>query len=410
MKMKLNQVFSTKDWEVLTKGRHNTPLNRFKGMPYFAEVNGRIPVINFHINSKKEGKEQTPWRDLIFQEDGSITYNGDNKESTKSAHETFGNKQVLKILHLYSSKNQNDRLNAPPIIITQQVTVGNKSGYRRFLGVGIINKSPLLIQQYEKNSSSVFSNFQYEVTLLNLSPQDYFDWDWIDDRRDSSININNTIKKAPSSWKEWVLQGNDCITKVRLKIRTYKIISESEQKKMPANNQNIISELLKKHYPNPNKDGIRFEALASFITSLFFEKQNYKRGWITKGSGDRGVDFVGRLDIGDDDFSTTSIIVLGQSKRYSQSIRGEMVTRVASRMTRGYIGVVVTLDSFTKPSQEEIKDDKLPIILINGKKASELLLNYMNKTKKSLSSIVQEQDLWAQNNIGDLHYDRILNS
>jgi hypothetical protein len=409
MQIKLNQIFSTKEWETLTKGRHKAPLNRFKGMPYFAEVNGRTPAINFHINSNKEGKELTPWRDLIFQEDGSVTYNGDNKEASKCAHETFGNKQVLKILHLYSSKNQFDRLSAPPILVTQQVSIGKKTGYRRFIGVGIINKSPQLVQQYEKYSNKVFSNYQYEITLLKLSPNDNFDWNWVDDRRDSSIDLNHVNNKAPESWREWIKRGNECLYKIQLKIRSYKLVSESEQKQMPINNKIIIAELLKKHYPNPIKDGIRFEAMASFITSLFFEKNKYERGWITKGTGDRGVDFVGRLDIGDDDFSKTSIVVLGQSKRYSKSISGEMVTRVASRMTRGYIGVVVTLDTFTRQTQEEIKDDKLPIILINGKKASELLLNYMNKTKKDLKTLVIEQDKWAEENTGDLHYDRILN-
>jgi hypothetical protein len=77
-------------------------------------------------------------------------------------------------------------------------------------------------------------------------------------------------------------------------------------------------------------------------------------------------------------------------------------------MIRGYIGVVITLDTFTTAAQAEIKDDKLPIILINGKKVSELLLNYMNYSGKSLAKIVKEQDEWAQSNIGSEHYDSIL--
>jgi hypothetical protein len=415
MKVKLNQVLSTEaqggyiQWKILTKGRHKTPLNQFKGMPYFAEVNGRVPIINFHSNPLKEDKEQTPWRDLIFQEDGSVTYNGDNYQTSKSAHETFGNKLVLKILHLYASKNEKERLLAPPILITRSFTIGKKTGFRKLIGIGIIRKNPILIQQYEKSTDKIFSNYQFEVTLLKLSPEDYFDWSWIDDRRDSKISLEDSILKAPSSWKEWVKKGDDCLPKVKLKIRTYKLISEKEQKQMPKQNELVVSELLNKYYPNPVKDGIRFEAMASFISTLFFENQTYMRGWITKGSGDRGVDFVGRLDIGQDDFSKTSIIVLGQSKRYSKPIAGESLTRVASRMTRGYIGVVVTLDTFTKPAQAEIKDDKLPIILINGKKVSELLLTYMNKTKKTLAEIVKTQDEWAYSNLGDEHYDKILN-
>ncbi len=65
--------------------------------------------------------------------------------------------------------------------------------------------------------------------------------------------------------------------------------------------------------------------------------------------------------------------------------------------------------SLTSPAQAEIKDDKLPIILINGKKVSELLLTYMNLSGKTLKQIVEEQDEWAEENIGTEHYDSILN-
>ena len=124
---------------------------------------------------------------------------------------------------------------------------------------------------------------------------------------------------------------------------------------------------------------------------------------------DRGVDYVGRLDIGDDEFSKTSIIVLGKSKRYKNSISGEKLTMVASRLTRGYIGVVVTIGTFTSLAQAEIKDDKLPIILINGKKVSELLLTYMTLSVKSLNQIVMNQDCWAVRNIGTEHYSKVSN-
>jgi len=186
-------------------------------------------------------------------------------------------------------------------------------------------------------------------------------------------------------------------------------LHKREQEEMPPRNRQVLDELLKVHYPKTT-DGVRFEAMASFITSCFFKDLNYQRGWITKGSADRGVDFVGRLKIGESGMSQTSIIVLGQSKRYTSQISGEQVTRVASRMTRGYIGVVVTLSTFSDGTQKEIYGDRLPIILINGKKASELLLNYMNEHRKSLHELVQIQDAWASENIGGDNYNAILNA
>jgi hypothetical protein len=415
MKIELNQIFSTEathefqSWKTLTKGRYKKPLNRFKGMPYFAKSRGITPVINFHSNPFKEDENQTPWRDLIFQEEGRVIYNGDNYQSSKTASSTFGNKLVLSLVYLYASKEIDDRLKVPPIIITKTINYKGKTGFREFIGFGLITVSPRLVHQYEKKTNKVFSNYQFEVTLLKLDDGEKFNWKWIDDRRDKSISIIDSLKYAPKSWKDWVKNGNTTLSKNRLRIKSYRIVSKKEQSDMPNRNLEIINELLNIHYPNPTKDGIRFEALASFITELYFNSEKYYRGWITVGSNDRGVDYVGRLDIGDDEFSKTSIIVLGQSKRYKNSISGEKLTRVASRLTRGYIGVVVTLGTFTSLAQAEIKDDKLPIILINGKKVSELLLTHMNLSGKSLNQIVMNQDEWADRNIGTEHYSKISN-
>lgn len=414
MKIKLNSIFATEQnedyphWETLTKGVHEKGLNLYKGMPYFADIQNRVPLLNFHTNPFKEDEERSPWRDLIFQEEGRVIYNGDNKSSSKNANTTYGNKKVLEVIPLYFSKDRDERLRAPPILITKTIKIGKKTGFRKFIGIGIINKSPSLIQQYAKDDDSVFSNYQFEVTLISLVPEDIFDWAWIDDRRDKKLNNEEVLKNAPACWKKWVEQGSEVVSQIQLKIKSYRTISVAEQRDLQPQNQKIIDDLLKQHYPKES-DGIRFEALASFITTLYFGNENYHRGWITVGSGDRGVDFVGRLDIGHDSFSSTSIIVLGQSKRYKSPISGERLTRVASRMTRGYIGVVVTLDTFTKQAQEEIKDDKLPIILINGKKVSELLLTYMNRSNKTLVEIIKEQDKWAEANLGTLHYETILN-
>ena len=46
-------------------------------------------------NPFKEDEDESPWRDLIFQEEGRVLYNGDNKSSEKNANDTFGNKKVL---------------------------------------------------------------------------------------------------------------------------------------------------------------------------------------------------------------------------------------------------------------------------------------------------------------------------
>ena len=414
----MNQVFWTsqsqpeweqfESWDELTSGRIGVKLNTYSGMPYFKEVNGRVPMINFYINPFKHDTKESPWRDIITQQEGKVLYNGDNKDANSSAHETKGNKVVLKVLEKFFSNQHEDRLKAPPIIVTEKQKIGKGEGYRKFIGFGLIVQPPRLVQQYEIGTDVVFSNFQFQVALFKLGDGEKFNWSWIDDRRDERISDTEALKQAPESWKKWVNGGSSVIPECQLRILNYKTYSSAEQREMSEAHRRVLEDLLKVHYPDPTRDGLRFEAMASFVTKLFFDGFSFHRGWITSGSGDRGVDFVGRLDIGDGHFANTSLIVLGQSKRYRAAISGEKVTRIASRMTRGYIGVVVTLDTFTESVQHEIKDDKLPIIMINGKKVAELLLQYMNMTGTSLSDLVAEQDEWSRNNVGDRHYETVL--
>ena len=315
---------------------------------------------------------------------------------------------MLDVLPLYFSKNIEDRYKAPPIIVTRTVNINGSKAFREFVGFGVISSNQRLIHQYNENMN-VFSNFQYEVALLHLYPDNEFDWAWIDDRRDKDIAIKDKIERAPQSWKTWVEKGSDHIDDIRFKINSTYTESVDSQKKLSIKEDDIIKKLLNEFYPyegkNRNANAIRFESMSAFIAQLYFEESGYfyRTGWITKGTGDRGVDFVGRLEIGNDHFSKNTLIVLGQSKRYSGLINGESLTRIASRMTRGYMGVVVTLDAFSVAGQREVKDDRLPIIMINGKKVAQLLLDYISKTKNNLQNIVDERDAWMRNNTKGHH-------
>jgi len=225
MKIKLNEIFSTaphedyKTWGELTTGDYQSGLNLYKGMPYLSEVEGRIPLINFHINPYKEENSESPWRDLVFQDEGIVIYNGDNKSSDKKAHETFGNKKVLDVLPLYFSKDKSQRLKAPPILVTRTVKIESQTGYREIIGIGLIKESPQLVHQYEKKSKAVFSNYQFTVTLISLAPDDFINWKWIDDRRNSELSDESTLAFAPKNWIQWVENGMSSLPKIQLKIK-----------------------------------------------------------------------------------------------------------------------------------------------------------------------------------------------
>jgi hypothetical protein len=93
----------------------------------------------------------------------------------------------------------------------------------------------------------------------------------------------------------------------------------------------------------------------------------YSEGWVTKGSGDGGVDFVGKVRLGSG-FASVDVVVLGQAKCEApdKPTNGNSLARTVARLKRGWIGAYVTTSFFSKQSQLEVIEDAYPLIKISG--------------------------------------------
>lgn len=141
----------------------------------------------------------------------------------------------------------------------------------------------------------------------------------------------------------------------------------SEQQPLPGSAEQQTLQEIHQFY-----DGRKhaFELLASRVAAEVLRESGarYKDGWLSRPSGDGGVDFVGRIDMGSASASTP-VVVLGQAKCIlpASSISPEQVARVVARLRRGWIGVYVTTGAFSKQAQIEIIDDQYPLVLIAGR-------------------------------------------
>lgn len=109
-------------------------------------------------------------------------------------------------------------------------------------------------------------------------------------------------------------------------------------------------------------------------------------GWITKKSGDGGIDYILRIDIGKEKLSSVNIIVLGQAKCTdpSKATNGTDIARTVARMKRGWIGAYVTTSYFSESVQKEVKEDSYPIMMINGAKVAAVVERELFETKQHL--------------------------
>lgn len=329
----------------------------------------RCPVIIVSSSPHKAGTEYTPWKDYYDTDHGYIKYYGDNRNADSLPGNKPGNRELIKLLSKYQSEDAEIRKNeAVPIVFFERVNYDNRiKGNLKFQGFGIIDTAKLVTQA---NNGNEFANYVFEFTIFSLaSENEEFDWNWIAKRCDSSLTTEETNKYAPKSWKDWVKTGN--IELSRRNVAKLDIVKVMDQVPIKNSKEEAILNKVKKFYEN--KKHI-FEILAMECIKFFLEESNtrYTDGWITKKSGDGGIDFILKINIGSG-FEGLDIVLLGQAKCEKNATSGRDIARTVARLKRGWIGAYVTTSYFSDPVQLEILEDKYPLIKINGLKLAELI-------------------------------------
>ena len=332
----------------------------------------RRPAILIRSSPHKIGSRETPWQDTFDTDNGHIRYYGDNKEPGKNPAEAPGNKALLDAFKIHSALDKNLRDRAVPLLFYRAERENEKSkGYVKFNGFGIIQTYEP-VTQYDRNEGRTFPNFAFDFVIFDMNKEhEEFNWDWINDRRNPLLNLEDTLKKAPQSWKDWIKHGPKSLEKNRRRVSKLLVASTSEQQPAPNSSEEKTLKEIYKFYTKKH----RFEGLASTITARYIKESGgiYKEGWITPQTGDHGADFFGRLDIGFG-FGKVKVILLGQAKCESPNAptNGMDVARTVARLKRGWVGAYVTTGYFSESVQREIIEDSYPILLINGKKIAEI--------------------------------------
>lgn len=395
----------------LTQGAHAKPADHQKGIFFYGQFPepgqsfSRIPAFIFHSNPYKRGAEITPWVDIIEPDEGYCLFHGDNRTPSRTPVSSRGNSRFVQCLQLYADPAL--RKFAPPVLVFQQVEFnGSRRGYRRFCGYGVPIRS--VLATHKASRGDYFTNLVVEMVLFKLeSENETFPWKWIDARRNRAMDADAALRFAPSAWKEWVRRGDLAIEGCRRLVARQTIVAKSEQAVTSSDERKILLEVL--HYHREKKH--EFEGLASFVAQRVLGPQCI-RGWVTKRSGDGGIDFICRQDVGDpaDRLSRTSAVVLGQAKCVGPDaeIGGHALARVVARLQRGWIGVFVTTGLFSAKAQLELSQDKYPIVLINGRRLARVLLEVITQERITLAELLDRESDWYVQHTTNLHPSRIL--
>lgn len=369
------------------------------------------PAILISSSPNKKGSAETPWEDYYDVDHGHVRYFGDNKLTGKPPESAPGNKALLEAFQLAHSHDSLERLKTPPILFFKRETVnGVAKGYPKFMGVGIID-SIELVTQWDNSKKTTFTNYAFDFTILNLQQEnELFEWEWINQRREPNFSLKDTNLLAPVSWQIWLKKGNDALASLRRRVSNLKLVKAIDQKPIPNSEQELTLSHIYKYYDGKKH---KFEALAEEIAARVLGEEFgiYTKGWVTRGAGDGGADFIGKITLGSG-FSSCDLIVIGQAKCESLNTPtgGNHIARTVARLKRGWLGVYVTTSYFSDSVQREVIEDKYPIVLIHGKRLAEEVnkIIYESNQFSSVSEYLSSLELNYPNRIKQRNPEEIL--
>lgn len=354
----------------------------------------RQPAILLASSPHKTGYLETPWHDTFDPDNGFVLYYGDNKSSKTAPGIASGNALLLKQFELHSSPDPAKRAQASPVVMWQRTTHGGRrKGQVAFMGLGVLARGEL-VTQYHPKTNDYFTNYRWELVVLSLKfENEGFCWDWISARRDASLTLADTLKYAPQAWRRWQIKGPVVLESSRRRVIRFPLTPEREQvPDLGSPEEDVLTRVYERYALKK----CSFENLASFVSARYLRRNHvqFTEGWITQASGDGGVDFVGRVDLGIG-FGRCRLVVLGQAKCEQLQVptSGVHVARTVARLRRGWIGCYVTTSFFSDRVQREISDDEFPLLLVNGKElATQLRLLVAEEGFETLDELLDFVD------------------
>ncbi|OYR73750.1 restriction endonuclease [Halorubrum ezzemoulense] len=294
------------------------------------------------VSSQERGGPQNPWEDVINREEGIVRYWGDAKARDNPNPENANGNRWVKSDYC-ETYAQDAREDAPPVLLFEKP----RSGEVTFQGLCILTE--VSIERYKSGDDTVV-NYLFDLAILDA---DTVDLEWIHRKARTGVDVG-----GPDAWNEWVDSG---------RVRRYSIYKDRIRPKdtqVPDSDYQPLLEDIRSRLDDPKK-GEKMEYLIQFLLDTL---PNFSQVEQTPTSGDRGVDLEGRIDLLPDaplGSTDTGMEFKAQVKNIGSSVSGKELSRLASRVEDGEIGLFFTTSHYTKQAQGE-NLSAYPIRLFSG--------------------------------------------
>lgn len=317
-------------------------------------------------SSDSQSQRRDPWDDIINMEDGIAYFWGDSKAGDGPDPLTRDGNSLVKqeYCRTYARNNRSD---APPVLLFQK----ERSGYVTFRGVCLI--SGLNIERHKDEDETVV-NYRISLDILDA---DVIKLEWVHRKSRTGTDVG-----GPDAWDHWVKTGT---------VRRYSIYKDrirSKEGQRPMGELSDIHTEIRTRLDGSNVErGKKLELLLLRVLKSMDHFSQVKR---TPASGDQGVDLTGKIDLLADaqlSYASTKVDFKAQVKNKTGSVGGRELSRLASRIGDGEIGLFFTMSYYTDDAQKE-NVATYPIRLFSGKDIVELLVQTDLASRDQLNDAV----------------------
>ena len=356
------------------------------GFRYKSKTNQKKSITNAAFVLLVTSFAEPEWPDHFDRINGLFTYYGDNREPGNTINETHIGGNIL-LAETFNRLHSGNREMVSPFLCFEAVK-DNKS-YMKFLGLAAPGASSLasvedLTAVWRVQSGQRFQNYKAIFTILM---EETVPWSWLDDLVEGISPAES--KHCPLSWVKWV------------KKETYNPFTCLEKRVPRAIKDQIPRTDDEKRvlYLLFSLSDREFEFAAKKIIMLVDNR--FANLEVTPQYKDRGRDLIGLFNIGHA-MHMIPLEVSIEAKKWKQDsgIGVKPMARLISRLKHRDLGVFITTSYFNQEVQQELIDDKHPVLLISGGDIANIIIakelygrGYEKKFEEWLESIKEEARL-----------------
>lgn len=381
-KYEINQVYRDKNsttdeadqymhWINSSLGQH-WGITNTKGISTIRDGENNVHFLKFQISG--DGTD-TPWVNQIDLEGGEIRYWTDARKPEGEEDYTPGKDALAR----YEDVPARER---PPVLVFEKP----ESGKVVFKGLCVI--ADIERKRMKNSDGEIIHNYRVNLVILDT---DSVKVDWITQRTREGDD-----SKAPEAWQKWIKTGQiDQYSVYESKIRDYRDQQPTEEdwtilehirevtERVAADvgtNKGTVFEYMVRDVLN----SLGSPGVDSLKTGVLHGSSGLRDFEVTPGSADRGVDLKGEIEIFEsallDVNSTVPCKVQVKNNKWKDDQRGankcgpKDVSRLASRVNPGEVGIFITTSGYTTQAQREAVES-YPIILLSGQEVVRLFKN-----------------------------------